>query len=116
MSRFLQMFEFDAAINFFTIPVLLIAISRLYIMGALGNVLVISLIIMWCIIIFFAAFLLPYTRYLIVLKNEKFFDAMRKSMTMAVEHFALTFRFIIVDAILHIRFVINIIIILGIPL
>lgn len=116
MSRFLQMFEFDSAISFFTIPILLIAISRFYVMGILGNGFVISTLIVWFIIICFAAFLLPYSRYFIVLEKEQFFDAMKKSMTMSIEHFALTFRFIVVDAILHIRFIINIIIVFGIPL
>jgi len=116
MTKFLQMFEFDAAISFFNIVIFLAAVSRIYIMDIGTNFLVITLMCIRLIIILLAEFLLPYTRFFIALENMKFFDAMKQSMQTAIEHFSITFRFIIVDVLLHLRFIINIVIVFGIPL
>jgi len=116
MTKFLQMFEFDAAISFFNIVIFLAAVSRIYIMDIWSNFLVVTLMIIRLCIILMAEFLLPYTRFFIALENMKFFDAMKQSMQTAIEHFNITFKFIIVDIILHLRFIINIIIVFGIPL
>ena len=105
------MFEFDAAITFFNIIIFLVAISRIYVMEIGGNFLIITAMAMRFIVILLAAFLLPYTRYFIALENMKFFDAMKQSMHMAIQHFSITFKYIMVDAILHLRFILNIIIV-----
>jgi hypothetical protein len=116
MTKFLQMFEFDAAISFFNIVIFLAAVSRIYIMDIGSNFLIVTLMLIRLSIILMAAFLLPYTRFFIALEDMKFFDAMKQSMQTAIEHFNITIKYIVVDFILHLRFIINIIIVFGVPL
>ena len=115
LTKFLQMFEFDAAITFFNVVIFLVAISRIYVMDIGWSILVTIAMVIWFIVILFAAFLLPYSRFFITLEERKFFDAMRQSMHMSIQHFSITLKYILVDAILHLRFIFNIIIVFGIP-
>lgn len=116
LSTFLQMFELDGALYAFNVLTFLIALFRVYVMGILWNGFIIVLMSIWFFIILSAAFLLPYTKLFITLEKKKFFDAMKASMNFSIEHFAITFKFIIVDFLLHLRFLVNIIIVFGIPL
>ena len=116
VNKFFPMFEFDAATSFFQLIVFLFGVSRMYIMGILDNPLSIGLLLIRFCIVVLTAFLLPYSRLVITLENKNFFEAMRESMNISTRHFFLTFRFVMVDLVLHARFVLNIIIIVGIPL
>ena len=70
---------------------------------------------MWTIVVFLATLFLPYTRLIITLENKNFFDAMKASANMAINHFGITFKFIIINFFLFARFIVNIIILIGIP-
>lgn len=116
LNTFLQMFELDAALYAFNVLTFLIALFRVYVMWILDNGFIITLMTIWWFVIIIVAFLLPYSKLFITLEKQKFFDAMKLSMNLSIENFALTIKFIVVDIILHLRFLINIIIVFGIPL
>lgn len=115
-AKFFPMFEFDAATSFLQVIVYFIALSRMYVMGIMDSTLVQILIVIWWIIVLWVIFLLPYARFLITLEDYSFFEALKKSVSLSVQHFSITSKFVIVDMLLHLRFVVNILIIVGIPL
>ncbi len=115
-GKFLQMFEFDAAITFFNIVIFLAAVSRIYVMDISTNIFIIIIMSIWFIVIVVAEFLLPYTRFFITLENKGFFQAMKASAQTSIEHMGVTCRYILVDVVLHLRLIVNIILIFGIPL
>jgi hypothetical protein len=56
--------------------------------------------------------LLPYVKFLITLENLSLKDAIKKSIDLATENLGLTFKFVIINYILYLRFVINILLII----
>ena len=109
------MFEFNATMTFFNILTVAISVSRMYVMDIL-NGLTITLIIMWVLFSLIAMILFPYTKFIITLEDKKYFDAMRKSGSLAIHHMGITLKFIVINFILYLRFFINILIVVGIPL
>ncbi len=113
--RFFPMFEFNATISFLNIIAWMIAASRMYAMGII-NWLTVTLLVIWLFISFLALFLLPYTKFLITLEWEDYFDAMKKSMWLSIRHFVTTSKFVTINLFLYLRFILNIIIVIWIPL
>lgn len=109
------MFEFDAMVSLFNVMVWIIIASRLWVMGILEQPFMIAIMTMWAVIIFFVSLLLPYTRIIITLENMKFFDAIRRSMSLSIAHIGFTFKFVVITYLLYIRFLINTLIVVGIP-
>lgn len=116
VTKFFPMFEFDAAVNFVSFGMFAFAISRMYIIGILENPLTQILVGMrWCIVVC-ASILLPYTRFVITLEDEWFFDAMKRSAQLAINHIGITIKFLVINVFLFARFIINIALLIGIPL
>ncbi len=115
ITRFFPMFEFNATMTFLNILAVAITLSRLYVMDIL-NWLTITLMVLWTIFSLIAMFLLPYTKFIITLQDTKYFDAMKKSATLAISNISITFKFIIINFVLYLRFIINVIIVIWIPL
>jgi hypothetical protein len=82
----------------------------------LDNVLIVIIMVLWGLVILFASIFLPFTKYYIVIEDLKPFDAMKKSMNLALEHLGVATRAAILQYILSARFVINILLFLGMPL
>jgi hypothetical protein len=110
------MFEFNGIITWFTPFIYIIFFSRLRLLDLFGNVFVIIVLILWFFIVLFVSIFLPFTRFFIVLEDIKPFDAMKKSMNMALENLGLVIRATILQYVLNIRFIINILLFLGLPL
>ncbi|USN55396.1 MAG: hypothetical protein H6765_02070 [Candidatus Peribacteria bacterium] len=110
------MFEFDAAISLFNVLIFVIIASRMRAMGILGEPLVIIVMCLRLSTIFLFSLLLPYTRMIITLEGEDFLDAMRMSMQLSLRHIVITIRYVAINYFLYFRFIINVLIVVGIPL
>lgn len=115
-TQFFPMFEYNGIISFFTMLPYFIVLSRFWMLDLLDNVLVITIMVLWGLVILFASIFLPFTKYFIVINDMKPFDAMRKSMSLALENLWVATRTAILQYILSIRFIINILLFLGLPL
>lgn len=114
-GRFFPMFEFDATLTFLSLSTLIIASSRLYAMDSINGI-TLTLLSVWLFISVISMILLPYTKFIITLEGESYFDAMRQSMGLAMRHLGTTLRYVLVNLFLYLRFFFNIIIVVGIPL
>lgn len=114
-NRFFPMFEFDATMTFFSIMTRAIAVSRLFIMDAINPITIIFLGI-WLTISLLAMILLPYTKFIITLENKKYFEAIKGSMSLAIRHLWVTLKYVMINLFLYLRFILNIIIVVWIPL
>lgn len=115
-SQFFPMFEYNGLISFFTLLPYFIVLSRFWVLDLLGNILVIIIMVLWWLIILFAWIFLPFTKYYIVIEDLKPFDAMKKSMNLSLSHLGTATRTAVLQYILSIRFIINILLFLGLPL
>ena len=64
------------------------------------------------LIIFFTSIFFPYAKFIIVLENANPFDAMKKSMHLALENIRQSIKFASINYILYIRAIMNILIFL----
>lgn len=115
-SSFFPMFEYNGLISFFTLLPYFIVLSRFWMLDLLWNILVIIIMVLWGLIILFAWIFLPFTKYYIVIEDLKPFDAMKKSMSLSLSNLGTATRTAILQYILSIRFIINILLFLGLPL
>ena len=116
LGSFFPMFEYDGLIYRFSILVFLIFVSRLWILGVLSNPFVIVVLFLWLFIVLIVGFLTPYAKFAIVIEKLWVIDGIQRSATLAIENFSITFQFYIFNHILNIRFILNIVILIGIPL
>ncbi|MEF2175045.1 MAG: hypothetical protein V3575_01130 [Candidatus Absconditabacteria bacterium] len=114
--KFFPLFEFHGLISLFNFLVFFVAISRLYVIGILFNVFVLSIVIIRLLFIVGVGLLLPYAQFFIVIHNKGVYESIKESISMAVENFRLTFKFFLISYFLYLRFLINIILIIGLPL
>lgn len=80
------------------------------------NGITLTLLSLWLFISVIAMILLPYTKFIITLEGESYFDAMRASMGLAIRHLGTTLWYVLINFFLYIRYILNIIIVVGIPL
>ena len=114
--KFFPMFEYNAAISLFQLEVIWFAMLRLNNVGILESPLIVVLLIMWWLVAIFVTIFFPYARLLITIEDEDFFPAMKQSMSMAIQNMWITMQFVLVTFALSMRFIVNILIIVGIPL
>ena len=114
-GRFFPMFEFNATLTFLSLSTLIIASSRLLAMNSINGI-TLTLLSLWLFISVIAMILLPYTKFVITLEGESYFDAMRASMGLAIRHLGTTLWYVLINFFLYIRYILNIIIVVGIPL
>ena len=114
-TKFVPMFEYNGTIAFMNLITPTFALSRMIVYDSL-NILTGTLLVMRYICALLAMFLLPYTKYFITLHDMSYFEAMRQSMKLAAMHFGTTMKFVTINILLYIRFAINIVIVIGIPL
>ena len=84
-------------------------------MNILDSTMTILVIIVRIWLIFLIALFLPYTKQLITLQGLKFFEAMQKSASLALNNLGITLRYVVISFLMHIRIIINIVILIGIP-
>ena len=115
-TRFFPMMEFNATLGFMNLVSWGFATSRLYVLGILNNWLTVTLVVLWLIVILIAMLLLPYTKMVITLEDKDYFEAMKGSASLAIKNSGTTLKFALINLFLYIRFIINILIVVGIPL
>ena len=115
-SRFFPMLEYNGLSISFGIFVFLTVLLRLFIMDILWSGLIIVLISIWWLAVFFALFFWPYARILIVLEGISVFDAIKRSVVLTFSNLALTFQLVIFEVILLLRFILNALLVIGVPL
>ena len=116
IKKFFIMFELHWLLSVFNFLIFIITISRLYIMDILFNPIIIFILVIWLLIILWTTFFLPYTKFIICLENQDLKPAIKKSIKLALDNLWITLKFVIVNYLLYIRFVINILIIIFLPL
>ncbi len=114
--KFFPMFELHGFLSLFSFLAFFIAISRFYVLNILSHPLVITITIIWLILIIVISIITPYTKYIIVLENKWLKEAIKSSLSLTLENFPTTIKYVFINYILYIRFLINILIIVWIPL
>jgi len=69
----------------------------------------------WGICILIVAILWPYSRYIIVIEKMSMYDAIKRSAFYAIRNLRQTTKFVMIELLLLIRFLVNILIVIGIP-
>lgn len=116
-NYFFPLFEFHALNGIgFNILSFIFIIGRIWMMGILNSPLIIIILIMRGSIIAAMTVLWPYTKFLIVLEDLNVWDALKKSITMSFNNFSTTLKFVGIGLLLQLRFLINIIILIGAPI
>lgn len=116
IKKFFVMFEFNGlgfAFGWYTLITIAI---RLRIMGVLDNIILKILLVLWWIIVLFATIFWPYAKYYIICKNNGVFDAIKNSIYLALTNIGLTLKGILFEMVLLLRFIINAIVVIGVPL
>ena len=113
---FFKMFEFHWLTSIFSFLFFIIVVSRLYAIDMLNNFYTITIVCIWFVIILILSFLLVYTKYYIILEKQDLWEAMWNSCKKAFTDIGLTSKFVIWSYILYVRFIFNILIVIGIPL
>jgi len=116
MRKFFVMLEFNGLGFAFGLYTLITVIGRLRMMEILDNIILQIVIWLRGILVFFATFLRPYTKYYIIEKDLGVFDAIKKSIYLSMNNLWLTFRAVLFELILLVRFFINAFLIVAIPL
>lgn len=116
LKKFFPMFEFHWIISIFSFLAFFIVLSRVYILWILINPLIITILVFWFIAIIIQSILLPYVKFLIVLENLPIKEAIKKSINLSLENLWLTFKFVIINYLLYLRFIINTLLIIGLPI
>ncbi len=116
LYKFFPMFEYNALISMLNPLTFAVVVTRMYVLDILVHRFSLTFLTMWLIIILCASFMLPYSRLLIALEEEEFFNGMRKSGGMSIRNFSTTMKFVVVTYMLYIRYAINIAIVVWIPM
>ncbi len=116
LKKFFEMFEFHSLISVFCFLAFIIVASRLLVLGVLTNPIIILIIIFRLVIIILQTIFLVYTKFLIILEDLPLKEAIKKSFNLALDNLEITIKFVIVNYILYIRFIINLLIIIWIPI
>ena len=109
----LQLEGLDFSFGFYTF---MTSLWRLWMMDILDNFLIKIVIGIRWIIVFWAMILWPYAKYYILLEDLPVFDALRKSASLAFGNLWLTVKALFFEKILWIRFLVNAVILVVVPL
>ena len=116
IKKFFVMLEFNGLGFAFGLYTFITIIIRIRIMGLLSNIILQIILGMWGLMVLFAIFFRPYTKYYIVTKNLKVFDAIKKSIYLTISNFWLTIKGAIFEFVLFFRFILNACIVVAVPL
>ncbi len=114
--NFFPMFEYNWLISFFNFFIFIVIISRIYVMDIIDNIFIQTILLIWFIFIVLISILLPYTKFLIVIEWKWVWESIKESIIISFNNMWTTIRFVLVNYLLYIRFLLNILIIIWIPL
>ncbi|MFZ2151260.1 MAG: hypothetical protein WAZ12_02745 [Candidatus Absconditicoccaceae bacterium] len=115
VNDFFVMFEFEAMMFSFSIFTYLITTLRMFMLNILDNMFIITLIIIWGVVVLLATILWSYAKFAIVLEGQNVFSAIKRSASLTIMNFGTTIKFVVIQLFLMIRFLINAIVVMGIP-
>jgi len=114
--KFFPMFELHWFLSLFSFLFFFIVVSRLYVLDMLNPTFVLPLIIIWLIFIIFFNLTSVYAKFLVVLENYSPFDAIKESIKLTFVNFGITLKWFLMYVFLYIRFILNILFLIWIPL
>ena len=114
--KFFPMFEYFWMISLLSPFLIFITASRLYFMHILNQPLIITTLTIWSLLSIWTSFFLAYTPFIIVLEDKPVLAAIRESAQLAIMNVKTTAKFLILKYFLAIRFITNIVLLLGIPM
>lgn len=114
--RFFPMLEYGGLSIPFGLFTFCTVVLRLYLVDVLGNVVVNILIGIRGIMVLFASIFRSYTKVIIALEGKQVFDAIKKSTKIAFLNLGLSFKLMLVELLLLLRFLVTWALIVGIPL
>ena len=92
-----------------------IFVVRFWMLGYLNNPVIITVFVIWISCVLGKIVLWPYVNYYIVLKDCSAWDAVLKSMSLAFSNIWLTIRWLLRQAIIRCRFILNSCIVIWVP-
>ena len=113
---FFSMFELNALAFSFGPYTFMITILRLITLDVIDNWFVIWLIILWWTAVLFSGMFWQYAKFIIVEEKIWVFDAIKKSISMTIDNFWLTIRWLIMKILITFLFYFKLIIIVWVPL
>lgn len=116
LKKFFPMMEYKSLGSFLGMYTIVTITTRMRVMGILDNIVVRIILIIWGILSLFTIFFRSYIKYYIVIHNLPVFDAFKKSVSLTIANIGLTFKGVIFEMLLTLRFFINAAILVGIPL
>ncbi len=114
--KFFPMFEYFGMISLLSPFLIFITASRLYFMHILDQPLIITILVIWSLLSIGTSFFLAYTPFIIVLEDKPVLTAIRESAQLAIMNVKTTAKFLILKYFLAIRFITNIVLLLGVPM
>ncbi len=116
LPKFFQLFEYDGMFYFFTYFTFAVFVSRLFILDIIYEPIVMALVIVWWILVLCVNICIPYARYIIILEDKSIADGISEAVTMTIKNSVLSIKLALITLILNLRFIINILFVVGIPL
>lgn len=114
-SRFFPLFEFNGSMSVFNVVMRITTLARAWANWVLQNPFIAGLLIIWGLVIFAVDILTPFTKFFIVLEKMKVFEAMKASSELVLENLWTTIKFVLIKYFLGLRFLINIVLVVGLP-
>ena len=116
LPKFFQLFEYDWMFYFFTYFTFIVFVSRLWILDIIWQPIVMALVIIWWLVVIWVNICIPYARYLLVLEDKSIADSISWAVDMALWNLTISIKLATITMILNLRFIINIMILVGVPL
>jgi len=116
VEKFFVMFEFNNLMLTFGVMTFFTTFLRLISLDILTNQFVLILLGIWLFCVLLASIFWPYVKYTINIDGLNLYDWIKHSTKLTINNFGLTIKFVFLEIMLLIRFVINILLILWIPL
>lgn len=114
--NFFKMFELHGFLSLFSFLLFFVFLSRLYVFNMLDTTFILPLIIIWLVFILFFNFTLFYAKYLIILEDITPFESIWESIKLTFLNLRITLKYFIIYLLLYVRYIINILIVVWVPL
>ncbi len=114
--NFFKMFQLHWFLSLFSFLFFFIMISRLYVLDMLDFTFIMPLVLIWLFFVLFFNFTLFYAKYLVVLEWYWAFDSIKESIKLTFLNIRQTWKYFLFYLLLYLRYIINILIVVWIPL
>ena len=114
--NFFKMFELHGFVSIFSFLFFFIIVSRLFVFDMLDSTFILPILFIWFFFILFFNFTLFYAKYLIVLEWFTVSDSIKESIKLTFLNIKKTFNYFILYLLLYVRYIINILVVVWIPL